>query len=119
MSRATGSSGHGHDGGSGPSGGRDRGGCFAHDAESGPDCDTVPDLGLEGATGSGAGTGLRAAARRAISQRMMVTTTATAVAAAIARNPPAIHSAALILSPDWEGPVFCSWIRPAATAPAR
>src|SRR5450631_3257526 len=57
MSRATGSSGHGHDGGSGPSGGRDRGGCFAHDAESGPDCDTVPDLGLEGATGSGDGTG--------------------------------------------------------------
>jgi hypothetical protein len=106
LSRGTGSSGHGHDGGSGPSGGRDRGGCFAHDAESGPDGDTVRDFGLGGAIGAGAGTGSRGAARRAISQRMMVTTTATAVAAAIATNPAAIHSAALILSPDWEEPAF-------------
>ena len=104
LSRATGSSGHGHDGGSGPSGGRDSGGCFAHDAESGPDGDTARDLGLGGATGSGAGTGSQGAVHRAISKRMIVTTTATPVAAAIATNPPAIHSAALILSPDWAGP---------------
>ncbi len=43
---------------------------------------------------------------RAISQRTRVTTTATAVAAAIATNPAAIHSAALILNPDWEGPAI-------------
>jgi hypothetical protein len=90
-----------------------------HEPVSGADGNTVRDVGLSEASGSGSrsrdGPGLPA--RRLISQRMTVTATASTVAMAIVTNPPAIHCVALTASPEPDGPAFCCWSRPAASAP--
>jgi hypothetical protein len=48
---------------------------------------------------------------------MTVTATASTVAMAIVTNPPATHCVALTASPERDGPAFCCWSRPAASAP--
>ena len=113
----TGSSGQGHEGGSGPDAGLMSSRGAAHDAESGPGGGTVRDVGLPGITGAGSGGGPPGRALLFRSQRMTVITTASAVAAVMVTNPSAIHWAALTVSPELPGPALCWWISPAVTAP--
>ena len=137
----TGSSGQGHEGGSGPDAGppSSRGAAHdaepgpdggtgpdagppssrdtAHDAESGPGGGTVREVGLPGNTGAGSGGGPPGRALLFRSQRMTAITTASAVAAVMVTNPSAIHWAALTVSPELPGPALCWWISPAVTAP--